>query len=247
MAKQTLLQMMQAVCDEVGLPTPTLIVGSQDQQIKQLLALANREGREQISMYDQGWPQQQETQTITLVNGQAAYPFPTDYSGYTPSTIWNTAQRWPVQGPLSPQEWQTLKAGYINVLPYQRFRIMQGQIYFDPVPTTTSAGQTVTIEYKSSNFCQSALGVAQSTWAADSDTFLLPDNVMVLGTKWRFLAAKRLDFSEEKKAWADCSDREYARSFGGRTLVLNASDAAWGNNYLGDGRSQTGDGNFPGR
>lgn len=241
----TLLQLMQTVCAEVGLPNPTAIVTSTDQQIRQLLALSNREGREMVSL-DGGWSELRGEQSIVMAIGQAAYDFPDDYNHYQPTTIWNRDQRWPVNGPLTAQEWQTLKSGYINVFPYQRYRIMDGQIYFDPTPDSTYNGQTVTVEYFSKNWCQSSTGVSQPQWLADTDTFKLPDDVMVLGTKWRFLAAKRMDYSEEKKAWADAVDREQARSFGGRTLALNTSDTQYGN-FLGDGYSQTGDGNFPGR
>jgi hypothetical protein len=155
--------MMQDVCNEVGIPAPSAVVTSTDQQVRQLLALANREGREQASAPG-GWPQLRGEQTITMVNGQAAYDFPTDFDSYMPDTIWNRDQRWIVQGPLSAQEWQTLKSGFINVFPYQRYRIMDGQIYFDPTPSSATAGQTVTIEYQSKAWCQSALGVAQTQW-----------------------------------------------------------------------------------
>jgi hypothetical protein len=241
----SLLQMMQDVCNEVGIPAPSAVVTSTDQQVRQLLALANREGREQASAPG-GWPQLRGEQTITMVNGQAAYDFPTDFDSYMPDTIWNRDQRWIVQGPLSAQEWQTLKSGFINVFPYQRYRIMDGQIYFDPTPSSATAGQTVTIEYQSKAWCQSALGVAQTQWLADTDTFKLPADIMVLGVKWRFLAAKRMDYSEEKEAWVKAVDRELARSYGGRTLPMNISNAGQGN-FLGDGYSQITDGNWPGR
>lgn len=241
----TLLELMQTVCNEVGIPQPAAIVSSTDQQVRQLLALANREGRERASD-DGSWSQLNGVQSLTMVSGQAAYDFPSDYAYYQPTTIWNTSQRWPVNGPLTAQEWETLKSGYINIFPYQRYRIMDGQIYFDPTPDSTYNGQTVAVEYFSRNWCQSSTGVTQDKWLADTDTFLLPDDVMVLGVKWRFLAAKRMDYSEEKATWQACVDRERARSFGGRTLALNTSDTQYGN-FLGDGYSQTGDGNFPGR
>lgn len=242
----SLLEIVQTVCDEIGLPQPTSVISNPDQQIRQLLALANREGREQVSLAG-GWPQLRGLQTITLVSGQSAYPFPSDFDSYMPTTIWNVDKRWPVQGPLTPQEWETLKSGYVNILPYQRYRVMQGQIYFDPTPDSTDGGQTLVIEYQSNGFCESEGGTPQNQWLSDTDVWRLPQDVIVLGLKWRFLAAKRMDYSEEKKAWADCVDREQARAYVGRTLPLNASDAGYGANFLGDGWSQTGDGNFPGR
>ncbi len=229
----TLLQLMQAVCDEVGLPRPTAIVTSVDQQVRQLLSLANREGREQASAPG-GWPQLRGEQTIILVNGQAAYDFPSDFDSYIPETIWDRDMRWPVSGPLSPQEWQFLKSGLINSEPWMRYRVMSGQLYVDPTPTTTTAGQNITIEYQSKAWCQSAAGIAQTAWAADTDTFKLPDDILVLGVKWRFLAAKRMDYTEEKAAWAASVEREQARSYVGKTLSLNRISygdtlGGWGN------------------
>jgi hypothetical protein len=239
---QNLLQLMQAVCDEVGIPSPTLIVSSQDQQIRQLLALSNREGREQASAPG-GWPQLRGEQSIPLVNGQAAYDFPSDFDSYIPDTMWDRDMRWPVAGPLTPQEWQFVKSGLINAQPWMRFRVMAGQVFFDPTPTSTTAGQTVTIEYLSNAWCQSNGGMPQSAWGADTDTFRLPDDIMVLGVKWRFLAAKRVDYSEEKAAWSDCVEREKARAYVGRTLPLNRLSYT---DTLG-GFGNIPDGSWPGR
>lgn len=43
---RTLLQLIQAASNELGIPEPSAIVGAQDDQSKQLLALANREGKD---------------------------------------------------------------------------------------------------------------------------------------------------------------------------------------------------------
>lgn len=237
----TLLDLVNQAFLEMGIPTTTTVTGSLDTQVKQLLALANREGREQVAAPVQ-WPQLQARQTITLVNGQASYPFPADFNSYIPSTMWNPSMRWTVAGPMSPQDWEFLKSGLINTQPWMRFRVFGGKVYFDPTPTTTNAGQTVTVEYQSKNFCQSSGGTPQSAWAADSDTFLLPEDIMVLGLKWRFLAAKRMDYSEEKKAWADACDKEVARAYVGKNLPINNQTY---NDPFGKGSIQ--DGDFPGR
>ncbi len=237
----TLLDLVNDAALELGLPTTTTVVGSQDTQVKQLLALAQREGREQVASPVQ-WPQLQKIQSITLVSGQASYPFPSDFKSYISQTIWNPSMRWTVAGPMSPQDWEFLKSGLINSQPWMRFRIWQGQIFFDPTPTTTNAGQAVTVEYQSNSFCTSSGGTPQSQWLADDDTFALPDDVMVLGLKWRFLAAKRLDYSEEKKAWADCCDKEIARAYGNRVIPINNQT------YMDPfGKGSIQDGDFPGR
>lgn len=42
---RTLLQLVQAACDEIGIPQPSAVVSGSDDQSRQLLALANREGK----------------------------------------------------------------------------------------------------------------------------------------------------------------------------------------------------------
>lgn len=46
MGQKTFLSLMQAVANEIGIPEPSQIIGAQDDQSKQLLALANREGKD---------------------------------------------------------------------------------------------------------------------------------------------------------------------------------------------------------
>jgi len=56
-SKLTLLQMVQQACSEVGLSIPFTIFGNSDQQVIQLLSLAQREGYETYKMAtrDYGW------------------------------------------------------------------------------------------------------------------------------------------------------------------------------------------------
>jgi hypothetical protein len=96
----------------------------------------------------------------------------------------------------------------------------------DPVPSDT--GQ-IALEYYSANWCQSATGVSQPTWAKDTDTYLLDDQTMILGIIWRFRRAKGLDYDTERAEWQACVDRVLARQAGSRTLSLNASS---GNAFL---------------
>lgn len=55
----TLLTAIQAVCNELGLASPSTVIGNTDQQVVQLLALANREGWDWMSAEGPwgGWPE----------------------------------------------------------------------------------------------------------------------------------------------------------------------------------------------
>ncbi len=67
-------------------------------------------------------------------------------------------------------------------------------VRFIPVPT---AGHTVAFDYMSNLWCQSSGLVAQSAWAADTDTGILDEDLMCLGLHWRWLRSKGLAYAEQ--------------------------------------------------
>jgi hypothetical protein len=219
MAYRTLLQIAQAATHELGIQTPTSVVGSSDQQVQQLLALLNREGkdlsaREGISG---GWPQLRKEHTITTADGTADYAFPTDLQYFMNTTTWDRSQTWPLNGPISPQEWQVIKSGTIGSLGVRsRFRIMAGRIYFDPTPSSV---RTIVLEYYSDTWCESSGGTDQRVWLSDTDLPLLPDDCFILGAMWRFRRSKGLDYGEEFNAYEELVTRELGRS--GMAPVIN--------------------------
>lgn len=79
---RTFLQLMQQAANELGIPEPSLIIGGQDDQSKQLLAIAQREGKDFSVMANKngGWQDLHKeyafttsvsTQTGTTVSGSA--------------------------------------------------------------------------------------------------------------------------------------------------------------------------------
>jgi len=211
---RTLLQIIQASVDELGsINRPTTIVSSTDVQVQQLLALMNREGKELSAREgrDGGWPQLRKLHTITTVADQENYAFPSDLQYFINTTIWDQDQNWPMVGPASPQAWQILKSGTIGSIgPRRRFRIMAGEIYFDPVPATS--GQTYVIEYYSNAWCEAADSTPQTLWASDTDVPVLPDDCFILGLMWRFRRSKGLDYSQEFKTYERVVSRELGRA-----------------------------------
>lgn len=234
MAQRTLLQIVQAAVDELGtLNRPSSVAASSDQQVQQLLALANREGKELSarSGINGGWPQMRKLHTITSVADQENYAFPSDLQYFINTTAWDRTQSWPMQGPSSPQAWQVLKSGTIGSIgPRRRFRIMAGEIYFDPVPA--DSGDTYVLEYFSDTWCESEAGTAQRLWVADTDVPVLPDDCFILGLMWRFRRAKGLDYQEEFNAYEDEVLRELGRS--GMAPVVDLTGSQGGLRLLGD-------------
>ena len=227
--KQTILSLAQDACAEIGLPAPLFLVSNADNSAVQLLALSNRVGEEIAAMAGTwgGWPQLRKEYTVTIYNGQDAYPFPSNIQYLIPGTGWSRTYRWQLLGPLEAQEWQVLKSGISPTGPRTRYRIMGGKIYFDPPP---SSDQDIVFEYYANTWCQNASGVGQTRFKADNDTFILPDNLLTLGLKWRLLRAKGLDYQQEYQEYKAACERGLARAGSARSLPLNAQSG--GHNLL---------------
>jgi hypothetical protein len=160
---------------------------------------------------------------VELSFGQDAYPMPDDFAYFMVQTMWDRNFRWQLLGPLTAQEWQVLKSGISPTGPRRRFRVMGNLFYIDPVPAESDNVEV--FEYYSNAWCQSLAGVAQSTWAADTDYYTLDDDCFILGLKWRILAAKRLDYTQEKVDYDMACERAISRNGGNRDLPLNSSGA----------------------
>ena len=164
------------------------------------------------------------TAGVSINFGQIAYDLPSDYDFMISQTNWDRNFRWQMLGPMSPQEWQTIISGISPVGPRIRFRLMGGKFYIQPLP---GAGQTdqIVFEYASNAWCTDSTGVTyRSAWAADTDLYLFNEDTLACGVKWRFRAAKGLEYSQEFQNWQTNTSRDIAREGGSRSLPLNASN-----------------------
>lgn len=159
----------------------------------------------------------------SLAFGQESYSMPSDYNYMINQTQWDRGYRWQVIGPLNPQEWQVLKSGLSPTGPRRRYRIMGNKFYVDPIPYDSN---TLVFEYYSKSFCQSSTGVAQTSWQADTDVPVIPDELFILGLKWRFLSAKGFDYSQEYKTYDDMVTSLLGHNMGAKVLPLNTQAMA---------------------
>lgn len=164
-----LLDMMQNVCNELGLSQPTAVIGTSDVTLRQLVALAHRAIRDARSRVM--WPKLMREYTFTLVASQANYAFPADYDRQVFRTNWNRDRKWELYGPITPQEWQYRKSGIVSSTPWQRFRIsgwQDNQFYIQPTPTASEAGQTIAFEYLNTTAIAPKMWTTATTFVAGS-------------------------------------------------------------------------------
>jgi hypothetical protein len=192
----TLLTICQDAANEIGVPSPNAVIGSTDTTAIQLLAAANREGKNLVTGYDWEVLVKEENHTAIANESQGRLSaIATDFERFSNNTMWNRTSDRKFYGPLNNTEWQTLK-GSVQSGITNYFRIRGGKLLMNPVPTV---GDAIYFEYISEWWVDTTgNGDANATrYAADANTTILDENLITLGVIWRFLKQKGLPYDNQ--------------------------------------------------
>jgi hypothetical protein len=222
----TLLTIIQDTANEVGIDAPVTVIGNTDNNTARLLALSIRGGK----AIAQRFPFQELVQewTFTTVAAELQGTLEAIMPGFNYDlyeTIWNRSTKFPVQGPLFPQEWEFLKALNVNG-PYPQFTIRGGNLLCLPIPP---AGQTLAGQYVSRFWCQSATGTGQDRWLADTDKGTVKEDLLTLDLVWRWKSSQGLDYGEEKQEFEIQINNAMSRS--GSNRVMNLAEDSMESSY----------------
>lgn len=217
----SLLTLAKKTARSVGIAVPTTVIGNTDRGIIQLLALANEEGEDLAArtQWTAMWNEATFTQVAAALQGtiQGGIVSDGDYDYIFNSTMWNRTTQSPIMGPLTPRDWQTLKAFPVTG-PYPQYKIERGKLYFDPAGA--NATDTIAFHYKSTSWCESSGGTGQSEWLADNDVGRLDESIMRLGLIWRWKKQKGLDYAEDFNTYERRVINAIARDGGAPSLSL---------------------------
>lgn len=235
--RRTALECIQAAMGELGMSRPSTLEDTNDETAIQLLYLFNALG-ENLSRFP-FFEELNQTFTITTTTA-TAYPLPEDWGTPINGTNWDRSGRWPLLGPKTASEWQTLQAGFPVSGPRFRFRYYNGQFNLYPAP---SAGLTLTQEYISRYW---VLGIGSTAGIADAgkvrvslntDYCVLDERMMIEGLKLAFLEVKGLDSSLQSRRWDSMMEAAWASSKGASILSLSncSEDGLLSENNIPDG------------
>jgi hypothetical protein len=161
-----ILEILQNVADLGGLPRPDSAVNSADNTARQLIAIANVRGLEMSRLYP--WPGLVVTGSLTLVAG-AEQTLPEDCAEVLSDTAWYAGYMTPLNGPITPQEWQRQTQ---TVQAAQRFSFIRsanssGNLGISVNPVATG-GEVINYLYKSKNWVRPKLWTSGMSVASGS-------------------------------------------------------------------------------
>jgi hypothetical protein len=217
----SLLTIIQRCADLLGLERPPSVIGSADQQVRQLYALALEEAEELHSRY--AWQALTREQTFTSTAATAQTDaFPADFSRFLNSTFFDRTTRRPVLGPITPQLWQGIQANPQLNRVFLAFRERNGQFLVTPTPTGTD---TIAYEYITSKWARNAaLTTNYTEWQDDTDTSYLSESLIRLGIRWRFKKSKGLPYGEDFDTYQAQCDQFRAQDGGSATISLTGRE-----------------------
>ena len=193
----TLLQIVRAFCQRNGLTVPLIVMSSRDDQLTQIVGLANEICEDLVRR--RSWTALQYETVFTSVAGSdqglVTDLAPNAFLKILNETIFDRTRRLPVFGPRSPQQWQMLKALPMSG-PFYQYRIQQGHLKIIP---DMPAGHTMAFEYASEGAVQdnsTATPTVKAFFTRDDDTFLLDKTLLLLGLRWRWKEEKGLPYME---------------------------------------------------
>jgi hypothetical protein len=184
----TIKEILNQVLNEIGFQEEESFFTSESDEAKQLAALANRE-LNFLQKYP--WQALIKTQTVAMTTDET-YPLPTDFRQYVFDTAFTEDRK--AWFPISSEKWSYDEARNTISGRSPEVRIIGGELAI----RNPANGQTLRLEYVSDAPVLDGDGTTyKSRFEFDTDTFILNDDLLILGVMWRFKKAKGLDFEAE--------------------------------------------------
>lgn len=212
----TVLSICTDAADEMSFDrSGTIVANTSDNTAQKMLRHLTRTCRQLAARYD--WQELRREKTFTtvaLADQATATPIPTDFLRFVPDTLYNRTKRYRVVF-LNAEEWQGYQAS-LTTRVYDAAVMRGGTLLMAPTP---AAGQTVAYEYITRYIALQADGTTYvSTFAADTDVPTLDEELLILGTVWRYLQAEGSDYAEAFREY-ELRLNDLLKMNGGRRVI----------------------------
>ncbi len=191
---------------------------SQDPKALQLLEMLRQLGSDLVSEVKAHLVREA---TILTAGGATSYALPDDYVEMASGSAWNRTGTYPLDGPISSAQEQSIKAWNSAGTVYLPYRLRGNRITF---PVTPADGITCAFEYVSSYWIQTAAsgtGPDADHPTSSTDYVLFDPGLVVLGLRLAWLEAKGYDTAVAVAQFRKALENAKGVVGGGATLSLN--------------------------
>lgn len=214
-----LSQLLDETLNENGFRAKGNYANATSQDERQMLRIANR-AVSYIMHFP--WARQRRFHEFTLTS-DTTYDLPADFQGLVPDTVRANSRVMPVDVNTTPGTWAWLKSRSGTGGVEYRTRWFRDSVeFFRPNP-----GDVITLEYYSSHPINDVGGTPKAKFTADSDVWLMDEDLLTWEILWRFLKAKGLPDWQDTRGEA----RSYFKEYVGRQAPPKSVNLVQGGDY----------------
>jgi len=222
----TLSEILDAVLLESSVDTENVYYASTDPAVRRLVAMADRSASRLAAAHD--WQALRRTYTLTL-DSNTDYALPSDFGALVADTAFQDSYIHPIDMRTDPEYWGYLQSASSGVGPRARFRILGDRLHV----YAPQSGQTVRYEYLSNHPIVDTDGTTtKQRWEADTDTFRLDDDLLVMDLVWRYQRLIGLEaWQDHRTEFMSHMRTVKGREAGAKTIIGGEYDMRFGEPY----------------
>lgn len=213
----TLKEMLDSVMLESGLDTATTYFANTDNAVLRLTNLANRSAIRLSRAFD--WQGLRTTYLLTMTSSKT-YPLPDDFRALIPDTGFTDDHYLPVDFATNPTLWAYLGSTVGAIGPRYRVRILGGLIQIE----NPEADTQLKFEYLKNTPVLASDGTSKQRFTADTDTFALDDDLLMMDLIWRHKKLLGLDWQEDFGDFKDYFRTTKGQDAGAKTIIGHDED-----------------------
>ena len=222
--RQNLLQIVQSFTRRTSLPFPGAVMGVNQSEIRQIVALLEEVGEELTSRFN--WQDLQRKATWTSVAGSSQGSIfdlaGADLERIVPDTLYNETEREAFVGPIPLKEWQAYSSG-LNPSPTNIFTITDDELLLWPA---IEAGDTLSFYWQTAYWISAPdisvgpLAATKASFESDEDLPVFDATLMKLGLRYKWKMEKGLPYAEDFRAFEATALDKAARGMLKPTLSM---------------------------
>lgn len=208
-----ILQIVQSASLVIDVERPQALFASTDRTALELTNTVNTAALQILDDYD--WQRLIRTATIAGDGIATSFPLPSDYSRMVKdaSLIGPNWRFYPAQQMQDFNHWLEL-IDYPVATWQQRWMVFGGNLNVMPILPDT---MPLSYGYISTSI---VVGADPSTFTADTDTFVLDDELLRLSFIWNWKEAKGFDFSADLAKYQERLEKQRFRDVGSRQTII---------------------------
>ena len=208
-----LTEILNNVLAQSGFLERSSFTNSNDPDDKQMVAIANRAAYEIMNFYN--WTELRRSAEINLNDTDVSYDLPADYQSFIPDSAWETDGSRKVDVPVPDAEWYQYKFSSLT-----SSGIIRARFYGKKLEVAEPfVGGKISFEYISGYPILNSLNEQKQTFTEDTDTWLLDDQLLILGIQAHWQQTKMMPtYSEHMGNYMVKMAEAISRSNQGQTI-----------------------------